>query len=334
MNRNQHTLVTWAMREDIAMDEAVQTFLQWMGSVRQCSEQTCINYQRDIGQFAAYFFEEGARAPYAWERPTRADAKRFLMAYAKTGAKSTSTARKLASLRSFYRFLIVEGRLEASPFSGLRPPYRAKNLPVLLSEEEVVRLLDAPIRALVEESPEDPIKRYTYLRDAAIFETLYSTGMRLSELVHLTHRNLALAQGECTVRGKGNKERRCLLGRPAQRALDQMCQLAALLWPRATASESPVFLNYTGEGLSTRSVERFMKHWLAVAGLPPHLSPHKLRHSFATHMLAHGADLRSVQALLGHASPATTQIYTHLTVERLIDAYHDAHPRGAKQQGK
>jgi site-specific recombinase XerD len=328
MNRNQHTLLTWSIREDIATDPNVQKFIQWMRSVRQSSEQTCINYQRDIGQFAAYFFEEGARAPYDWTRPTRSDAKRFVLEYAKTGAKPTSTARKLASMRSFYRFLMMESGFPSSPFSGLRPPYRAKVLPVLLTEDEVLRLLNAPLHALLNEKPEDPLKRYGYLRDAAIFETLYSTGMRLSELTALVQRQVDLEHGECVVVGKGNKERKCILGRPAQEAIQNMQALATYLWPNTMAPEKPIFLNYTGHGLTPRSVERFMKHWLAVAGLPPHLSPHKLRHSFATHMLTHGADLRAVQALLGHASPATTQIYTHLTVERLIDSYHKAHPRG------
>lgn len=328
MNRNQHTLQTWAIREDISRDPAVQKFIQWMRSVRHGSEQTCINYTRDIGQFAAWFFKENESAPYDWTRPMRSDAKRFVLDYAKTGAKPTSTARKLASMRSFYRFLIMDDGLSASPFSGLRPPYKAKVLPILLSESEVLRLLNAPLESLVREAPEEPLKRYGLLRDAAIFETLYSTGMRISELVALKNKNVSLSQGVCVVLGKGNKERRCLLGKPAQEAIQNMQREALLLWPSTNGAEKPLFLNYIGEGLTTRSVERFMKHWLAVAGLPDTLSPHKLRHSFATHLLAHGADLRAVQELLGHASPATTQIYTHLTVGRLVDSYHKAHPRG------
>lgn len=328
MNRNQHTLLTWTIREDISRDPAVHKFVQWMRSVRHSSEQTCINYTRDIGQFAAWFFDEHQTVPYDWTQPTRADAKRFVLDYAKTGAKPASTARKLASMRSFYRFLILNQSIEASPFSGIRPPYRSKALPTLLTETEVLRLLNAPLNVLAQEAPEDPLKRYGLLRDAAIFETLYSTGMRIAELVALKNRQLFLSQGVCTVIGKGSKERRCLLGGPAQAAIRAMQTEALLLWPETDAADKPVFLNYTGQQLTPRSVERFMKHWLAVAGLPETLSPHKLRHSFATHLLAHGADLRAVQALLGHASPATTQIYTHLTVERLITSYHEAHPRG------
>lgn len=329
MNRNQHTLETLPARTDICADPMMIRFLQWFRSVRNGSEQTCLNYQRDVGQFVTWFFDSNDHAPYDWSAPTRADAKAFLMTYAKTGAKPASTARKLASLKSFYRFLILEGELSASPFSGLRPPYRAKLLPKLLTEEEVLQLLNAPREALARETNDDPIHRYTRLRDSAIFETLYSTGMRIAELVALDNAHLSLHQGTCIVRGKGNKERLCILGAPACEAIQAMQTAACQLWADTTESTSPVFLNYNGKSLTTRSVERFMKYWLAIAGLPGDLSPHKLRHSFATHILAHGADLRAVQELLGHASPATTQIYTHLTIDRLSETYHQAHPRGS-----
>ena len=140
--------------------------------------------------------------------------------------------------------------------------------------------------------------------------------------------NKLLDAGVCRVIGKGDKERLCLLGAPALAALRAMRAQAPLLWPGTDAPDRPVFLNRDGHGLTTRSIERFMKRWLAAAGLSPDLSPHKLRHSFATHLLTHGADLRVVQELLGHASPATTQIYTHLAPERLAETYHAAHPRG------
>ncbi len=329
MNRNQHTLKTLTSRADIAADPLVQRFVQWFRSVRNGSQHTCANYQRDLGQFATWFFDASECAPYAWTRPTRADAKAFMLAYAKMGAKPASTARKLASLKSFYRFLIMEGLLAASPFSGLHPPYRAKLLPKLLTEEEVVRLLHAPREAMVTDADNSPLRQYTYLRDTAIFETLYSTGMRIAELISLDNAHLRLDQGICIVRGKGNKERLCILGDPACEAIKAMQALVHQLWADRDAPHIPVFLNCSGEGLTSRSVERFMKHWLAVAGLPNDLSPHKLRHSFATHILSHGADLRAVQELLGHSSPATTQIYTHLTIDRLAETYHHAHPRGS-----
>lgn len=332
MNRNQHTLPTLPVRTEITDDSAVARFKQWLISGRNASAHTVTNYLRDIGQFIAFIWAERP-APFPWGSPTRTDAKRFLHTYAKTGAKPASTARKLASLRSFYQFLITEKTLEHSPFSGIRPPHQEKRLPTLLTEEEVTRLLDAPVTALKvarttcgEALPAR--KHFLLLRDIALFETLYSTGARVAEIANLTNANVSLEAGYCIVRGKGNKERLCMLGDPAVRAIQSMRQQAAQLYPSPTAPEKPLFTNHFGTALTTRSIERFMKHWLIAAGLPPGLSPHKLRHSFATHLLSHGADLRAVQELLGHASPATTQIYTHLSVEHLAKTYHEKHPRG------
>ena len=332
MNRNQHTLPTLPSRPDVADDPAVARFAVSLRELRRASPHTVANYLRDIGQFAAFLWPPSAKPPLDWAAPSRDDAQRFLHAYARTGAKPASTARKLASLRTFYRFLLREEALAVSPFATLRPPRRAKALPILLTEAEVTRLLNAPAEALRQAleapAPPDPHARYLLLRDAALFETLYSTGARIAEIAALTNDRLDLEAGVCRVLGKGAKERLCLLGAPALAALRAMRAQARLLWSRADAPERPVFLNHEGHGLTTRSIERFMKRWLAAAGLSPDLSPHKLRHSFATHLLTHGADLRVVQELLGHASPATTQVYTHLAPERLAETYHAAHPRG------
>lgn len=328
LNRNQHTLETLAARVDIGSDPAVAGFAAWLRSVRHASALTAENYVRDVGQFAAFFWKPDDAPPFDWALPDAADARHFLHAYARTGAKPASTARKLAALRTFFRWLVMEGTLAHSPFAGVRPPRRSKPLPTLLSEDEVTRLLHAPYEALAAETSADPFRRYTLLRDAALFETLYSTGARVAEIAALTNDRLDLARGGCVVRGKGDKERLCLLGRPALEALGAMRAQARLLWAGTDAPERAVFLNREGEGLTTRSIERFMKRWLAAAGLSADLSPHKLRHSFATHLLTHGADLRAVQELLGHASPATTQVYAHLAPERVAATYHATHPRG------
>lgn len=328
MNRNQHTLETFASRPDIGDDPVVARFADWLRAVRHASAHTVGNYLRDVGQFAAFFWGPTNAPPFDWALPDAADAKRFLHAYARTGAKPSSSARKLAALRAFFRWLVSEGALAHSPFATLRPPRRGKPLPTLLSEDEVARLLQAPHEALKAEDSADPLRRYVLLRDAAIFETLYSTGARVAEIAALTNDRLDLARGGCVVRGKGDKERLCLLGRPAIEALGAMRDQARRLWPGTDAPGCTVFLNRDGERLTTRSIERFMKRWLAFAGLSADLSPHKLRHSFATHLLSHGADLRAVQELLGHASPATTQVYAHLAPERLAQTYHEAHPRG------
>lgn len=308
-------------------------FSQWLQSVKQASPKTVENYLRDLGQFAAFFWDESVKPPFNWKGVTRADAKRFLYAYARTGAKATSSARKLSALKAFYRYLILRREIAFSPFSEFRPPRKEKPLPVLLTEAEVLRLLNAPVEALnrllaTASDSLDPFLHYSCLRDAALFETLYSTGARVAEIADLTTGQLDLARGLCIVRGKGNKERLCILGEPALRAICAMKEQARKIWLGTDAPARAVFLNRDGEGLTTRSIERFMKRWLAAAELPSDLSPHKLRHSFATHLLAHGADLRSVQELLGHESPATTQIYTHLAPERLERTYHEAHPRG------
>ncbi|MEG1933942.1 MAG: tyrosine-type recombinase/integrase [Kiritimatiellia bacterium] len=328
MNRNQHTLKTLQARENVETDPSIARFVDWLRSVRHASEQTVISYVRDLAQFVAFFWKESDCPPFDWTVPDRQAAKKFLYTYACSGARPASTARKLASLRSFYHYLVIEGLVAHSPCTALHPPKGEKRLPVLLSEVEVLRLLEAPRKYLETLSAPEPWTRYVHLRDTALFEVLYSTGARVSEIATLTRGRLSLSQGVCRVLGKGNKERLCLLGRPAIESLQAMQAQALLLWQGTEISERAVFLNHEGEALTTRSIERFMKHWLAVAGLPTELSPHKLRHSFATHLLSHGADLRAVQELLGHASPATTQIYTHLSPEHLAASYHQSHPRG------
>ena len=258
-------------------------------------------------------------------------ARGFLVKFAKDGAAPATTRRKLSSLRTFYRFLEREEVIERNPFGGLRGPRLSKRLPQILTVTQVQALLEAPVKALAERNGgsvlEDPHAVYAAVRDAAIFELLYSTGARISEAAGLTRRRVDLIAGVARVRGKGKKERLCALGRPAILALEKAFELAELLWPESAKDASPIFLNLHGGLLTPRSIERNMKIWLAAAGLPPEMTPHKLRHSFATHLLDAGADLRSVQELLGHASLTTTQIYTQVTVERLKEIYRHAHPR-------
>ncbi len=333
VNKNQHTLETFESRPDILEDALVKGFYDWLVHLRKVSAHTATNYIRDLGQFATFTFDAaaaqgGTPLPLPWLKVTRTEAKAFLMAYAKTGASPTSTARKLAALRTFYRYLAIEGLIQGSPFTGLHRPRAAKKLPTLLSEEEVIRLLNAPLNAIEKTSDPPPWELYALLRDAALFEVMYSTGVRISELVAMQCQTVNLREGLCRVIGKGRKERIVLLGNPAVRAVQAMLRQAAMLWEDATAPDTSLFRNRFGEALTPRSVERFMKYWLGVAGLDADLSPHKLRHSFATHLLNHGADLRSVQELLGHTSPATTQVYTHLSDIRLSESYHAAHPRG------
>jgi integrase/recombinase XerC len=317
----------------IADDPCVAHFAAYLEHERNASVHTRAAYRRDISQFVRSVWGPDARPPHAWNAADAFAARRFLVEFQKAGAKAATTARKLASLRSFYRFMQREELASRNPFSGLRAPKRPRGLPHVLSVQETARLLDAPLRV----QPEAPagrgadprVREYLQRRDAAILELLYSTGARVGEAAGLRDADLELLSGVVRVRGKGKKERLCPLGRPAVRALEAAVRLRNALWPPPARSrgDRPVFVNFRNEPLTPRSIERMMKRYLAVAGLNPELSPHALRHSFATHMLDAGADLRSVQELLGHASLSTTQIYTHVTVERLRKVYQETHPR-------
>ncbi|MBO4287855.1 MAG: tyrosine-type recombinase/integrase [Kiritimatiellae bacterium] len=325
---------------DCVGDTAVSTFARHLRAERNASPHTLSAYIQDIGQFAEYKWPKAAFADpvFVWGEVTRQEARGFLMTFAKAGVEPATTRRKLSSLRTFFTYLQREHILEANPFAGLRGPKLAKNLPVVLGIPEVEALLAAPLKALKERLAKppkpSPKEEYTLLRDAAIFEVLYSTGCRVSEIAALNWGDLqsldAVNGGTVVVEGKGRKQRLCVLGRPACHALLLMHEKAGVVWADGTSDAAPVFLNAEGGRLTTRSIERRMKIWLRAAELPPNVTPHKLRHSFATHLLDAGADLRSVQEMLGHASLATTQIYTHVSVQRLQEEYAKAHPRAAR----
>ena len=312
-------------------DSAVRRFRSHLQAERNASPHTVAGYEQDLGQFAAFRWGPESPAPFDWAHVSAIDAREFLMAFAAEGAKPTTTRRKLASLRAFYKFLSREGQVTGNPFEGLRGPKLAKPLPKVLTIAETARFLQAPLdelqRRRKEGPPPTPVEIYALLRDAAVFEVLYSTGCRISEVTPLVWLQVNFTNGGVVVTGKGAKQRLCILGRPALKALEKARVQAEELWPGAADETACLFLNERGRPLTPRDVERRMKVWLAAAELPPDLTPHKLRHSFATHLLDAGADLRTVQEMLGHASLATTQIYTHVSIERLKDEYMKAHPR-------
>jgi len=262
---------------------------------------------------------------------TRDQARAFLVASFRTGASPATTRRKLASLRAFYRYLERESKVALNPFAGLRGPRMAKRLPTVLNVPEIEGLLAAPLDAMRRHRERHgvvpPLMEYAALRDTAVFEVLYSTGGRVSEIAALTWGDINFGNGTTIVKGKGRKQRLCVLGRPACGALRNLRGVAEVLWPGGGGAGRRLFLNLKGGPLTVRSIERQMKVWLHAAGLPPDITPHKLRHSFATHLLDAGADLRSVQEMLGHASLSTTQIYTHVSIERLKEEYDKGHPR-------
>ncbi len=246
----------------------------------------------------------------------------FLAHLATMDYSAATMARKIATLRSFYKWAQRRGLSDTNPMTAIRTPKQGKRLPKAVSIEQIERLLATP-------SDKDVLG----LRDRAMLETLYSTGIRVSELVGLNAEDLDDAGEAMRVRGKGKKERIVPLGTHALAAIRTYAQAVradprfSRVWAGEGSGGKPLFINKHGARLSTRSVRRKLDKYLTSAGLDPDISPHTLRHSFATHLLDNGADLRSVQELLGHQSLSTTQIYTHLTAQRVKDAYNQAHPR-------
>jgi len=314
-------------------DPCVEHFIQYLEGEKNASEHTVSNYLIDIRQYCEIVWGEDARPPYKWKEADRFTARKFLVFFQKLELSPATTGRKLSALRSFYKFLLREEYVELNPFSGLHLPKKGSYLPQILSISEIGKLLDAPEKYAETQQTKNPKvrlwRKYMVARDTAILELLYSTGIRIDELVTLPEERIDLLSGVARVRGKGKKERLCPLGSSAIRTLMKNLELRENVWllEGRKDARSPVFLNKNGGSISARSIERMMKKYVLFCGLNAELTPHSLRHSFATHLLDAGADLRSVQELLGHASLSTTQIYTHISVERLKEVYQLAHPR-------
>lgn len=308
-------------------DKAVCNFLNHLAGERNDSPHTISAYLQDVSQLAAFSFN-GLRPPFSWKSIDRYNIRSFLIETQKKGASTTTTRRKLAACRTFFTFLLREGIVTRNPCANLRGPKVARKLPEVLTQKQVRALLEAPLLAYRDGSIRpSPDAVYAAWRDNALFEFLYSTGARVAEASALRISNINLETGIARLLGKGRKERLAILGAPALASLKQALGFAQILWPDALSPHAPIFRNLKGSPLSTRSMERTMKKWLSAANLPAKLTPHKLRHSFATHMLEAGADLRSVQEMLGHSSLSTTQIYTHITIEHLRTIYDSSHPR-------
>lgn len=315
----------------VSEDGCVRHFVDYLENERNASEHTIANYLLDIKQFADFVWPDRKNEGIQWAKADVFSARRFLVEFQKAGMQATTTGRKLSSLRSFYRFLEREEYITENPFVGLRAPKRARKLPEVLSVAEIEKLIAAPAGMLRQDKngKGDSKKAYAAARDTALLEVLYSTGARISEVVNLEEQDMDLLSSVVKVKGKGRKERLCPLGAPASRALRDMLEKSVIFAGEkdSRSKGKRIFRNLRGGPLTSRSVERMFKKCLAFAGLNASMSPHALRHSFATHMLDAGADLRTVQELLGHASMSTTQIYTHITVERLKKVYEEAHPR-------
>ena len=286
-----------------------------------CSSHTLRAYRKDLLQHLEFLRELGCDGP---KQVTPLNLRKFLVQLRGKDYKATTLSRKLASLRSFYKFLFREGIIGTNPATVLRSPKRHKTLPKFLSLAEVESILSA----IDEDSPNGH-------RDRAILETLYSTGIRVSELVGLDVADIDMFSELVKVRGKGKKERIVPIGGHALEAVKVYLATSSRgqgIGDReqgagAQKDNKALFLNKTGGRLTTRSVARVLEKYMRLSGIRQRPSPHTLRHSFATHLLDRGADLRAVQEMLGHASLSSTQIYTHVTTERLRQVYRLAHPR-------
>ncbi|AEJ43578.1 site-specific tyrosine recombinase XerD [Alicyclobacillus acidocaldarius] len=293
------------------MDPDIRTFLDHLRLERGLSENTATSYARDLTDFCRYL----AREHRTIRDADRTAVLRYLSDLKGRGMKSTTIARRMSALRSFFRYLLREGVLEADPTAHIEVAAPDEHLPRVVSEEDVERLMAAVRRP-------DAMG----LRDRAMLETLYATGMRVSELVALSLEDVELAAGFVRVFGKGKKERVVPLGEMAQDALRLYLRYGRPLLVR-DRGEGAVFVNRFGRRLTRQGFWNILKGYAQQAGVSVEVTPHTLRHSFATHLLEGGADLRVVQELLGHADISTTERYTHVTPHRLREVYRNAHPR-------
>lgn len=298
------------------MQTAMARFLRFLAVEKNASPLTIKSYREDLTALLEYLTEAYQGRCPSPSQITTLDLRGYVAAMHEANYSFATVARRLASLRSFFRFGMREGWVKDNPAKPLRNPRKPRNLPHVLSTEEVRRLLEAP-------PANDPMG----LRDRAILETLYSAGLRISELVGLNDSDLDLRAEIVRVRGKGRRERLAPLGSHAVRAIRRWLAVREIHPSFVDNPDRPLFVNRFKLRLTTRSVARMLEKYLIQTGLDQRTTPHSLRHSFATHLLNAGADIRSVQELLGHKSLVTTQIYTHLTTANLKAVYEKAHPR-------
>ncbi|PIU41775.1 MAG: tyrosine recombinase XerC [Candidatus Omnitrophica bacterium CG07_land_8_20_14_0_80_42_15] len=292
----------------------IDKFITYLKVEKEASKHTIINYSIDLQDFNKFVSPETSdksKGPDDFD-VAKVDyllLRKYLAHIKEKGFAKRTVARKLATLRSFFKFLYREGYIKVNPITSLSTPKLDKKLPVFLDERDAVRLIEAPKGNDVQS-----------FRDRAVLETLYSTGMRVSELVGLNLENIDFISGVAKVFGKGKKERLAPIGDKAIKAIRDYLD-------KRKSTSRAVFLNKMGGRISDRGIRRIVEKYITAISMREGVSPHTLRHSFATHLLNHGADLRSVQELLGHSNLSTTQIYTHITTERLRAVYDKAHPR-------
>jgi integrase/recombinase XerC len=326
------------------MNEAIAKYLQYLRSVKNSSPHTILNYGKDLAQFVTYLSPPGAEPP-ALRAIHHSMIREFVSHLHDLGLAKASVARKLASLRSFFKYCVREGMIKESPARLVPTPKLPKRIPSVLSAEEMNGFLNqlanppaAPAGSsagIARKSKQGATRlgdeRLLLRRDRALLELLYAAGLRVSELTGLNLIDIDGRERVLRVRGKGNKERIVPYGSKADEAMEKYWPLREQLLDHKKKGRRPpateaVFLNYTGSRLTQRSVGRIVKKYVRLANINWDLHPHSLRHAFATHLLADGADLRAIQELLGHQSLSTTQKYTHASIRQLMDTYDKAHP--------
>lgn len=301
------------------MEKYIQDFKSYLIAEKSASPHTVSSYLIDLYQFVQFLRESGHGEAQDTLHPKNIDrlAIRSFLGYLYENAVSGATmARKLSTLSSFFRFLCREGVVETNAAKTIPSPKKDQRLPSYLSVDEIFRLLDLPDR-----------ESFSGARDGAILELFYSTGIRISELVGIRMQDLHLPQRMVKVRGKGKKERLLPMGQKSADRLEDYIEFRGQRSAKLRPAPEELFLNCRSQGISVRGVRKILEKYIKHNNFTGKISPHSLRHSFATHMLDAGADLRSIQEMLGHSSLSTTQKYTHLTIDRLAEAYDNAHPR-------
>ena len=300
-------------------------FFRFLSNEKDASVYTQRNYRQALDEFEQWYRDTN-ESPVPWSELERNDFRLFLRQLGRRELSQAAIRLRFSALNSFYKFLMRRGLVESSPVKDVTLPKPAKRLPQFLTIDQMNALLDAPMRELsVKDGTKRKVSQVPSLRDRAILETIYSCGLRIGEICRMLAGEIEPGDLVVNVHGKGKKERQVPIGRPAVKAI-------RLYWERLAkppALDEPVFFasEKKRNAIYPRLVQLRLKKYLTVCGLDPTLTPHKLRHSYATHMLDAGADLRSVQEMLGHANLTTTQVYTHVTTERIKRAYDEAHPR-------
>lgn len=295
-------------------DPALQSFLDYLHYERRLSPRTLAAYRRDLEDFLAWLGKHGT---VAWSRVDSQQVRSYAASRHRQGLSPKSLQRHLSAIRAWFRYLLREGQVRANPADGVRAPKVDRRLPHTLDADQLGRLMALP--------GDTPLDR----RDRAIMELFYSSGLRLAELVALNVADMHSSDGLLQVTGKGNKTRRLPVGRFATEAVARWLVTRPQL---AKAGEPALFVGQRGSRLSARSVEARLRQRAIEQGMPRHVHPHMLRHSFASHVLESSGDLRAVQELLGHADISTTQIYTHLDFQRLAQVYDQSHPRARRKR--